>query len=225
MVFGFEPGTLLVKGDSSDRGSIPGTIAYEAKFAPTVTVLKAMDPGFKPGRIPVANLSLSVRTESYGFTQGLEPNSPTGFGNELRKQHFPLSSPEMRASLASYGCSGSSAGLSTSPGIQAGIRYSLTGKVLRLGLKPKDPSFKKGGIRPGFPTGIHIHRFEGRPRNGNGAIIVEIDRIVIRDVQYKFEVIRCRNEEVNFQGSSAYSVGGDSGQNGQTDRRTDGRRR
>ncbi|KAH3884411.1 hypothetical protein DPMN_008389 [Dreissena polymorpha] len=30
MVFGFEPGTLLVKGDSSDRGSIPGTIAYEA---------------------------------------------------------------------------------------------------------------------------------------------------------------------------------------------------
>ncbi|KAH3787350.1 hypothetical protein DPMN_165474 [Dreissena polymorpha] len=159
MVFGFEPGTLLVKGDSSDRGSIPGTIAYEAKFAPTVTVLKAMDPGFKPGRIPVANLSLSVRTESYGFTQGLEPNSPTGCGNELRKQHFPLSSPEMRASLASYGCSGSSAGLSTSPGIQAGIRYSLTGKVLRLGLKPKDPSFKKGGIRPGFPTGILQTKF------------------------------------------------------------------
>ncbi|KAH3695613.1 hypothetical protein DPMN_083070 [Dreissena polymorpha] len=42
-----------------------------------------------------------------------------------------------------------------------------------------------------------------------GPCIVEIDRIVIRDVQYKFEVIRCRNEEVNFQGSSAYSVGGD----------------
>ncbi|KAH3846283.1 hypothetical protein DPMN_088582 [Dreissena polymorpha] len=32
-----------------------------------------------------------------------------------------------------------------------------------------------------------------------GPNIVEIDRIVIRDVQYKFEVIRCRNEEVNTQ--------------------------
>ncbi|KAH3857457.1 hypothetical protein DPMN_100064 [Dreissena polymorpha] len=56
----------------------------------------------------------------------------------------------------------------------------------------------------------------GRPR---------IDRIVIREVQDQFEVNRCRNEEVNFQGSSAYSVGGDSGQDGQTDGRTDGRRR
>ncbi|KAH3877258.1 hypothetical protein DPMN_001120 [Dreissena polymorpha] len=58
----------------------------------------------------------------------------------------------------------------------------------------------------------------GRPR---------IDRIVIREVQYQFEVNRCRNKEVNFQGSSAFSVGGDSGQDGrtdrQTDRRTDGR--
>ncbi|KAH3771455.1 hypothetical protein DPMN_172774 [Dreissena polymorpha] len=36
---------------------------------------------------------------------------------------------------------------------------------------------------------------------------IEIDRIVIRDVQYHFEVNRCRNEE--FQGSSAYDVGGD----------------
>ncbi|KAH3873392.1 hypothetical protein DPMN_036627 [Dreissena polymorpha] len=43
-----------------------------------------------------------------------------------------------------------------------------------------------------------------------------IDRIVIREVHYQFEVNRCRNEEVNFQGSSAYSVGGDSGQDGQT---------
>ncbi|KAH3834201.1 hypothetical protein DPMN_107520 [Dreissena polymorpha] len=41
----------------------------------------------------------------------------------------------------------------------------------------------------------------GRPR---------IDRIVIREVQYQFE----------FQGSSAYIVGGDSGQDRQTDRRT-----
>ncbi|KAH3859159.1 hypothetical protein DPMN_101875 [Dreissena polymorpha] len=37
-----------------------------------------------------------------------------------------------------------------------------------------------------------------------------IDRIVIREVQYQFK----------FQGSSAYSVGGDSGQDGETDRRT-----
>ncbi|KAH3726432.1 hypothetical protein DPMN_052299 [Dreissena polymorpha] len=48
----------------------------------------------------------------------------------------------------------------------------------------------------------------GRPR---------IDRIVIRVVQYQFEVNPCRNEEVNFQGSSANSVGGDSGQDGQTE--------
>ncbi|KAH3896916.1 hypothetical protein DPMN_021100 [Dreissena polymorpha] len=61
---------------------------------------------------------------------------------------------------------------------------------------------------------------------------IEFDRIVIRDVQYQFEINRCRNEEVivkgnfgwegrpridrivirDFQGSSAYSVGGDSGQ-------------
>ncbi|KAH3853738.1 hypothetical protein DPMN_096270 [Dreissena polymorpha] len=54
-----------------------------------------------------------------------------------------------------------------------------------------------------------------------------IDRIVIRDVQYHFEVNRCRNEEgsdqnfkqCRFQGSSANSVGGDSGQDGLTDRR------
>ncbi|KAH3725772.1 hypothetical protein DPMN_051621 [Dreissena polymorpha] len=59
----------------------------------------------------------------------------------------------------------------------------------------------------------------------------KIDRIVIREVQYQFKVNRSRNEEVNgvgvtqlltkfgedrFQGSSANSVGGDSGQDGQT---------
>ncbi|KAH3746834.1 hypothetical protein DPMN_181251 [Dreissena polymorpha] len=44
--------------------------------------------------------------------------------------------------------------------------------------------------------------------------IVEIYRI--RDVQYQFEVNRCRNEEVNLQGSNANSVGGDSGQDGRT---------
>ncbi|KAH3866425.1 hypothetical protein DPMN_029488 [Dreissena polymorpha] len=50
----------------------------------------------------------------------------------------------------------------------------------------------------------------GRPR---------IDRIVIRDVQYQVEVNGCRNEE--FQGSSAYSVGGDSCQDGRADGQTD----
>ncbi|KAH3796695.1 hypothetical protein DPMN_150264 [Dreissena polymorpha] len=50
----------------------------------------------------------------------------------------------------------------------------------------------------------------GRPR---------IDRIVIRDVQYQFEVNRCRNEEVNIKipNSDSARVGRDSGQ----DRRTD----
>ncbi|KAH3829075.1 hypothetical protein DPMN_131063 [Dreissena polymorpha] len=41
-----------------------------------------------------------------------------------------------------------------------------------------------------------------------GPCIVEIDCIVIRDVQYQYEVNRCRNEEVNFQGSSAKYIGG-----------------
>ncbi|KAH3716195.1 hypothetical protein DPMN_058914 [Dreissena polymorpha] len=50
----------------------------------------------------------------------------------------------------------------------------------------------------------------GRPR---------IDCIVIRKVQYQFQVNRCRNEEYNFQGSCANSVGGDSGQDEQPDRR------
>ncbi|KAH3807812.1 hypothetical protein DPMN_136160 [Dreissena polymorpha] len=186
MVFGFEPGTLLVKGDCSDRGSIAGTITYEAsarclsfqralasnhgmssifdgsgvritvralalktlEFAPTLTVLalKALDPGFKPGNDPgCETLSLSVRTESYG-----------------------------------YGCSGSSAAINPAifgsgaktltwirlvlrQGLQTGIRYSLTGKIHRMGLKTKDLSFKKGGIRPGFATGILRLWFEPEP--------------------------------------------------------------
>ncbi|KAH3708271.1 hypothetical protein DPMN_067718 [Dreissena polymorpha] len=44
-----------------------------------------------------------------------------------------------------------------------------------------------------------------------GSCIVEIDRIVIREVQYQLEVNWCRNIEVNFQGSSDNS-----------DRQTDG---
>ncbi|KAH3778539.1 hypothetical protein DPMN_180004 [Dreissena polymorpha] len=51
----------------------------------------------------------------------------------------------------------------------------------------------------------------GRPR---------IDCIVIREAQYHFEVNRLRNEEVNFQGSSANSVGGAGGQDGWADGQT-----
>ncbi|KAH3884658.1 hypothetical protein DPMN_008644 [Dreissena polymorpha] len=79
-----------------------------------------------------------------------------------------------------------------------------------------------------------------------GPCIAEIDRIVMHKFQYQFEVNRYRNEEIivkgnlgwvwsmwagcpmgidcivirQFQDSSAYSVGGDGGQDGQTDRRT-----
>ncbi|KAH3852403.1 hypothetical protein DPMN_094910 [Dreissena polymorpha] len=56
-----------------------------------------------------------------------------------------------------------------------------------------------------------------------GAPQVEIDRIVIREVQYQLEVNQCKNKEVNFQGSSANSVGRDSGQDGRMYGRTDGR--
>ncbi|KAH3739712.1 hypothetical protein DPMN_046397 [Dreissena polymorpha] len=62
-----------------------------------------------------------------------------------------------------------------------------------------------------------------------GSCIVEIDRIVIKDVPYQLEVNRCRHEEVNanltptlitfdpgFHGDCANSVGGDSGQDGHT---------
>ncbi|KAH3849141.1 hypothetical protein DPMN_091537 [Dreissena polymorpha] len=40
------------------------------------------------------------------------------------------------------------------------------------------------------------YQFEGAPGLVMGPCIIEIDRIVIRDVQYEFEVNRCRNEEV-----------------------------
>ncbi|KAH3753475.1 hypothetical protein DPMN_188112 [Dreissena polymorpha] len=40
-----------------------------------------------------------------------------------------------------------------------------------------------------------------------GPCINEIDRIVIIDVQYQFEVNRCRNAEIHFQGSSANNDG------------------
>ncbi|KAH3791984.1 hypothetical protein DPMN_145473 [Dreissena polymorpha] len=78
-------------------------------------------------------------------------------------------------------------------------------------------------------------KFWGAPGLVMGPCIVEIDRIVKIDVQYHFEVNRCRNEEVKIDRivirdvryqfevnrcSRAISVGGDSGQDGQTDRQT-----
>ncbi|KAH3775369.1 hypothetical protein DPMN_176770 [Dreissena polymorpha] len=57
----------------------------------------------------------------------------------------------------------------------------------------------------------------GAPGLVMGPCIVEIDLIVIREAQFQFEVNRYRNEEVNFQGSSANSVGGAGGQDGRTD--------
>ncbi|KAH3697720.1 hypothetical protein DPMN_085229 [Dreissena polymorpha] len=45
----------------------------------------------------------------------------------------------------------------------------------------------------------------GRPRVDNGAYIVEIDRIVIRYVQYQFEVNWCRNEEFIVKGNFGWA--------------------
>ncbi|KAH3691612.1 hypothetical protein DPMN_162445 [Dreissena polymorpha] len=47
----------------------------------------------------------------------------------------------------------------------------------------------------------------GTPGLVMGPCIVEIDRIIIRYVQYQFEVNRCRNEKFNFPGSSAKNDG------------------
>ncbi|KAH3888427.1 hypothetical protein DPMN_012462 [Dreissena polymorpha] len=78
----------------------------------------------------------------------------------------------------------------------------------------------------------HFEENWGAPGLVMGPCIVDIDRIVIRDVQYQFEVNRCRRMQgrtyahnyhvCKFQGSSAYSVGEDSGQDGRTNRQADG---
>ncbi|KAH3749794.1 hypothetical protein DPMN_184307 [Dreissena polymorpha] len=87
----------------------------------------------------------------------------------------------------------------------------------------------------------------GTPELVMGPCIVVINCIDIREVQYQFEVNRCRNVVKGnfrwawpmwagrpmidrivireFQGSSANSVGGDSGQDGRTNRQADRRRR
>ncbi|KAH3697719.1 hypothetical protein DPMN_085228 [Dreissena polymorpha] len=41
----------------------------------------------------------------------------------------------------------------------------------------------------------------GRLRVGNGAMHIEIDRIVIREFQYQFEVNRCRSEDIIVKGN------------------------
>ncbi|KAH3839705.1 hypothetical protein DPMN_113138 [Dreissena polymorpha] len=53
---------------------------------------------------------------------------------------------------------------------------SLTGKVLRLGLKPKDISFKMGAIRPGFVT-AYVASFHTRVLTLNPVAILAIDQI------------------------------------------------
>ncbi|KAH3715156.1 hypothetical protein DPMN_057862 [Dreissena polymorpha] len=71
---------------------------------------------------------------------------------------------------------------------------------------PKHKQHKQDGRRI---SPRHMFDPGGTPGLVMGQCIVEIYRIVTRDVQYQLEVNRCRNEEVNLQGSSAYSVGGD----------------
>ncbi|KAH3784811.1 hypothetical protein DPMN_162882 [Dreissena polymorpha] len=75
-------------------------------------------------------------------------------------------------------------------------------------------------VKGNFGWVWHIRGLCGRGAPGlvMGPCIVEIDRIFIRDDQNQYEVKRCRNEEVNFQGSSANSVGEESGQDGRTER-------
>ncbi|KAH3859896.1 hypothetical protein DPMN_102717 [Dreissena polymorpha] len=54
----------------------------------------------------------------------------------------------------------------------------------------------------------------GAPGLVMGPYIVEIYRIVIRDIQYQFEVNRCRNEHMLI--AIMFNVGGDSGQDERT---------
>ncbi|KAH3878693.1 hypothetical protein DPMN_002591 [Dreissena polymorpha] len=50
----------------------------------------------------------------------------------------------------------------------------------------------------GTPQGYKMQFWVGVVSLVMGPCIVEIDRIVIREVQYQFEVNRCRNEEINL---------------------------
>ncbi|KAH3862245.1 hypothetical protein DPMN_025211 [Dreissena polymorpha] len=76
-------------------------------------------------------------------------------------------------------------------------------RIDRIVIREVQNQFEANRLKSNF--GWVWSMWAGRPR---------IDHIVIREVQYQSEVNRCRNEDVNFQGSSANSVGGDSGQDG-----------
>ncbi|KAH3833977.1 hypothetical protein DPMN_107295 [Dreissena polymorpha] len=55
--------------------------------------------------------------------------------------------------------------------------------------------------------GLYGHGLCGRGAPGlvMGPCIAEIDRIVIREVQYQFEVNRCRNEEIIVKGNFGWA--------------------
>ncbi|KAH3877313.1 hypothetical protein DPMN_001176 [Dreissena polymorpha] len=86
--------------------------------------------------------------------------------------------------------------------------------VVSLGIDPRNDAESGKQLNENWTKYVTSRAFyagfilRGLPRVGNGSMqLVEIDRIVIRDVQYQFEVNLCRNEEVNFQGSMARTEG------------------
>ncbi|KAH3778615.1 hypothetical protein DPMN_180084 [Dreissena polymorpha] len=103
---------------------------------------------------------------------------------------------------------------------QGAIANSVGGDIVPVDLSI---NLKEDGNRVAFTfiIGPGIDRVVIRDRRAPGLLfgpcIVDIDRIFVRDVQYQFEVNRCRNEGVNFQGSSANSAGGYCGQDGRAD--------
>ncbi|KAH3800037.1 hypothetical protein DPMN_153662 [Dreissena polymorpha] len=105
------------------------------------------------------------------------------------------------------------------------INFPITQRLTPQFVKAKSPcsTVNRGEIcmwagRPRVQYQFEVNRCRKEEiRLVMGPCIFEIDHIVIREVRYQFED-NCRNEEIIFQGSSANSVGGDSGQDGQTDR-------
>ncbi|KAH3866442.1 hypothetical protein DPMN_029506 [Dreissena polymorpha] len=59
-------------------------------------------------------------------------------------------------------------------------------------------------VKSQFWVGV-VYVGEGAPGLVMGPCIIEIDRIVIRDVQYQFEVNRCRKEEVIVKGNFGWA--------------------
>ncbi|KAH3894721.1 hypothetical protein DPMN_018878 [Dreissena polymorpha] len=135
--------------------------------------------------------------EAIGLIKKKFPTNHANTTTNKRTKCFGLSQQD-RMTSRSWSCSPSRH--STSPG---GLHRQST-------IVDNDWSGK-----PGNECRVIMNR--GAPGLVMGPCIVEIDGIFIRDVQYQFEVNRCGNEEVNFQGSSANSVGGECGQDGRTD--------